>query len=150
MISLSHSKMCPILSFFIQKMSTCNVTTVVGKEYLKENARSDLEGENVYGTESVAQRCFFKKNLLKISKYSLENTKVTLEIFFIFSIENRLQHRCFLVDFAKILRAAPVQNTSGWLFLRVVLAPFIIINNCYWNITTCHNYGVSYRNDFIT
>ena len=54
-----------------------------------------------------------KKNLLKISKYSLENTKVTLEIFFIFSIENRLQHRCFLVDFAKILRAAPVQNTSG-------------------------------------
>ena len=54
-----------------------------------------------------------KKNLLKISKYSLENTKVTLEIFFIFSIENRLHHRCFLVDFAKILRAAPVQNTSG-------------------------------------
>ena len=46
-------------------MSTCNVTTVVGKECLKENARSDLEGENVYGTESVAQRCFFKKKLIK-------------------------------------------------------------------------------------
>ena len=46
-------------------MSTCNVTKVEGKECQKENARLNLQGENVYGTESVAQRCFFLKKLIK-------------------------------------------------------------------------------------
>ena len=33
-------------------------------------------------------------------------------------IKKRLQHRCFLVDFAKLLKTSFLQNTSGRLLLK--------------------------------
>ena len=54
--------------------------------------------------EVVAQRCFVKKVLLKISKKSQENICARVSF-----LVRKLQHRCFPVEYAKFI----LQNTSG-------------------------------------
>ena len=74
-------------------------------------------------SRSSHQWCFLKKVFLKNSQNSQENTSVSL--FFnrtlnINVIKKRLWHRCFLVNFAKLLRTPFLQNTSGQLLLTII------------------------------
>ena len=44
-------------------------------------------------------------------------------------IKKRLWHRCFLVNFVKLLRTHYLQNTSGWLLLTVTTVFVIMFRN---------------------
>ena len=61
-------------------------------------------------TEAVVWRCSVKKLFLEISQNPQENTCARV------SLKKRLWHRCFLVNFAKFLRAPLLQNTSSGCF----------------------------------
>ena len=63
-------------------------------------------------TEAVAQKCFVKKVFLKISQNSQENTYARVSFLI------RLQASGLPVNFAKLLRPAFLQNTSGQLLLH--------------------------------
>ena len=60
-------------------------------------------------------RCSMKKIFLKISQNSQENTCARVRPATL--LKKRLWHRCFPVNFAKVLRTSFLQNTSGSLFL---------------------------------
>ena len=79
--------------------------------------------------ETVARRCFFKKMLLKISQNSQENTcakslfLIKLQATTTF-LKRRLWRRCFPVNFPEFLRTPFLQNTFGWLLLKL----FVLIS----------------------
>ena len=64
---------------------------------------------------SSHRRCSIKKVFFKISQNSQEN--ICAKVSFI--LKRRLWHRCFPVNFAKVLRTPFLQNTSGQLLLFI-------------------------------
>ena len=64
---------------------------------------------------SSHRRCSIKKVFFKISQNSQEN--ICAKVSFI--LKKRLWHRCFPVNFAKVLRTPFLQNTSGQLLLFI-------------------------------
>ena len=64
---------------------------------------------NNVSSEAVLGRCSSKMVFLNILQYSQEDACVGV---FFSKLAGRLQHRCFLVNIAKNLRAAFLQNTS--------------------------------------
>ena len=65
---------------------------------------------------SSHRRCSTKKVLLIISQNLLENSCVGVS----FLLKKRLRHRCFPVNIMKFLKTPFLQNTSGWLFLKIL------------------------------
>ena len=60
---------------------------------------------------------------LKLSQNSHKNTCTRVD-FLINLLKNRLWHRCFPLNFAKFLRTSFLQNTSGWLLLKLQTGNF--------------------------
>ena len=61
-------------------------------------------------------------------------------------LKKRLWHRCFPVNFMKFLRTPFLQNTSGWLFLILLLKEFYVIlsfNKEVKRLFKCQNKKVS-------
>ena len=72
--------------------------------------------------EADVQRCSVKKVFLKILQNSQENIRA--RIFILINtvlLKKRLWHRCFLVNFAKILRTAFFREYLRWLLLIKIL-----------------------------
>ena len=73
----------------------------------------------------TATEVIFKKVFLKISKHSQGNTfvRVFSLIQLLFNktlLKRRLWHRCFPVNYVKLLKAPFLQNTSGRLLLFII------------------------------
>ena len=64
---------------------------------------------------SSDQRCFIKIDVLR----NFTNFPATL-------LKKILRHRCFPVNFVKLLRTTILQNTSGPLLLRVISSRFVL------------------------
>ena len=69
-----------------------------------------------YASEAAVKSCSIKKAFLEISQNSQENAYARVSF-----LKKRLWHRCFPVNFSKFLRTPFLRNTSGQLFLKVVL-----------------------------
>ena len=84
-------------------------------------------------TDAVVRRCSVEKVFLKISQNIKENycarvsfLKKLQALGLIFLLKMGLRHRCFPVNFAKLLRTPFLQNT-----LRPLFPSFVVKNN--WN-----------------
>ena len=82
--------------------------------------------ESLYFSRSSQWRCYVKKNMfLETSQNSQENTCAGASFLIKLKpatlLRKRLWHRCFPVNFAKLLRASFLQNTLGPPFLFLLL-----------------------------
>ena len=77
------------------------------------------------GNQEGFRRFFIKKPFLKISKYSPENTCVRVSFNKVAGlqpcnfIKERLQRKCFPVNFAKFLKTPILKDISEWLLLAI-------------------------------
>ena len=78
-------------------------------------------------TDAVVRRCSVEKVFLKISQNLKENycarvsfLKKLQALGLIFLLKMGLRHRCFPVNFAKLLRTPFLQNTSGGCFCEQI------------------------------
>ena len=97
-------------------------------------------------------RLFYKKVFLKVSQNSQQNTCQSLFFNKVagFNLElyqkKTLWHRCFSLNFEKILKTPFLQNTSEWLLLNAFLyfSAFQYFSTCCWMmlITQFHTTGL--------
>ena len=71
-----------------------------------------------HSSEAATEGVLQEKVFLEILQNSQENACARASFF----NETRLWHKCFPVNFANFLRTSLLQNTSGRLLLKVVLA----------------------------
>ena len=94
------------------------------KTDLSKKTERDFKKKTLRLSEAVVRTCSVKKMFLKISQTSQENTCVGVSFLKSYRpegynfIKQRLQHRCFPVNFAKFLKN---------LFCRATA------NRCFWN-----------------
>ena len=110
-----------IISKFNNYPKIVNINNCLDKKsklYFNEMSRTKIPKEITILTSGnlpdvVARRCSAKKRFFKISQNSQENTYVRVSFL--------IKHWCFLVNFAKFLRALILLNMSERLLLILVV-----------------------------
>ena len=118
------------------KLKVSQLYSMIHVKYLKTRQHflhPSIVFTELYNTEAVAQRCSVRKGVFRnITKFTGKH--LCQSLFFnkvaglraAIWLKKKLWLTCFPVIFAKCLRTAYLQNTSGWLLLILFVACFFI------------------------